>query len=48
MIESFNDWIALVILVGLMGASAYLVLKVFFYHRQKKLIEEEIEYYQDW
>lgn len=48
MIESFNDWISVVILSALMLVTLISVLRLFFRHRQQKLIEEEIEYYQEW
>lgn len=48
MIESFNDWISMIVLLIIMTLTLVAVLRIFFRHRQQKLIEEEIEYYQEW
>lgn len=48
MLESFSDYISTGILLILVGASLYLVLRMFLHHRRQRLIEEEIEYYQEW
>lgn len=48
MIESFSDLISFAVLLMIVSISFVLVLRVFFHHRTQKLIEEEIEYYQEW
>ncbi len=48
MLESFSDYISTGILLVLVGASLYLVMRMFLHHRRQRLIEEEIEYYQEW
>ena len=48
MIESFSDYIATGVLIGLLGLAFYVVLRVFLSFRRERMIEEEIEYYQDW
>lgn len=48
MIESFNDYISMAILLVLLTVSLYALLRMFFVHRAMRLQEEEIEYYQDW
>jgi hypothetical protein len=48
MIESFSDYIASGVLIGLLILAFSVVLRVFLSFRQERLIEEEIEYYQDW
>lgn len=48
MMESFNDYISMVILVILLGLSLYTILRMFVVHRAKRLQEEDIEYYQEW
>lgn len=48
MLESFNDYISMAALIILLGLSLYVLLRMFFIHREKRLLEEEIEYYQDW
>lgn len=48
MMESFNDYISMAILVILATLSLYALLRMFFVHRAKRLQEEEIEYYQEW
>ena len=48
MLESFSDYISTGILLVLVGVSLYLVMSMFLHHRRQRLIEEEIEYYQEW
>jgi hypothetical protein len=48
MIESFSDYISTSVLIALLGLAFYVVFRVFLSFRQERMIEEEIEYYQDW
>jgi hypothetical protein len=48
MIESFSEWISMLVVGSLLAISLFVMLRVFFYHRRVRLQEEEIEYYQDW
>ncbi len=48
MLESFSDYISTGILLLMVIAAIYLVLRMFLYHRRQRLIDEEIEYYQEW
>lgn len=48
MLESFSDYISTGILLILVFGAFYLVLRMFLHHRTQRLIEEEIEYYQEW
>jgi len=48
MLESFSDYISTGILLILVSGAFYLVLRMFLHHRRQRLIEEEIEYYQEW
>ncbi len=48
MMESFNDYISMALLVILASMSLYVLLRMFFIHRAQRLQEEEIEYYQEW
>ena len=48
MLESFSDYISTGLLVILVGASLTMDFRMFLHHRRQRLIEEEIEYYQEW
>ena len=48
MIESFSDLIASAVIILLLMAAIGVIGRLFLTHRQQRLIEEEIEYYQDW
>ena len=48
MIESFSDYISTGLLILLLGTVLVLIGRLFFRHRKQRLIEEEIEYYQEW
>lgn len=48
MIESFSEWISMLVVGSLLAISLFVMLRVFFSHRRVRLQEEEIEYYQDW
>ena len=46
MLESVSDYIATGVLIVLLIGTLAFVLRMFLHHRTKRLIEEEIEYYQ--
>ena len=48
MLESVSDYIATGVLIVLLIGTLAFVLRMFLHHRTKRLIEEEIEYYQEW
>lgn len=48
MISSVNDFLSLAIIGVIVVAALFLVLRSFYIHRRKRLIEEEIEYYKEW
>ena len=48
MLESVSDYIASGVLIVLLIGTLAFVLRMFLHHRTKRLIEEEIEYYQEW
>lgn len=48
MIESFSDYIATGVLMAFVVVALFVVARLFLAHRQRRLMEEEIEYYQDW
>ena len=48
MLESVSDYIATGVMIVLFIGTLAFVLRMFLHHRTKRLIEEEIEYYQEW
>jgi len=48
MIENLNDVISIAVIVGLLAVMGYFNIKTFLHHRQRRIIEEEIEYYKEW
>jgi|GEM_PF-893487 hypothetical protein len=48
MISSVNDFLSLAIIGVIVLAALFLVLRSFYIYRRKRLIEEEIEYYEEW
>jgi hypothetical protein len=48
MISSVNDFLSVAIIGVIVVAALFLVLRSFYIHRRKRLIEEEIEYYKEW
>ncbi|MEI7667929.1 MAG: hypothetical protein WCI62_02900 [Erysipelotrichaceae bacterium] len=48
MIENLNDMISMVILVVLVLLILAANIRLSMHHRQRKLIQEEIDYYKEW
>jgi hypothetical protein len=48
MISSVNDFLSIAFVGIIVLAALFLVLRGFYIHRRKRLIEEEIEYYKEW
>jgi hypothetical protein len=48
MLESFSDYISTGLLLVMVIAAMVFVFRMFLHHRRQRLIEEEIEYYQEW
>lgn len=48
MIENFNDYISAGILLILVLIALGVTIRVFVMQRRQRLIDEEIEYYQEW
>jgi len=48
MLESLSDYISTGLLLAMVIAAMVFVLRMFLHHRRQRLIEEEIEYYQEW
>lgn len=48
MISSVNDFLSLAFVGIIVLTALFLALRSFYIHRRKRLIEEEIEYYEEW
>ena len=48
MVGSVNDFLSLASIGVIVVAALYLILRGIYLRRRKRLIEEEIEYYEEW
>jgi len=48
MIENLNDMISIAVLVIILLVILYANFRLSMHHRQRKLIQEEIDYYKEW